>query len=134
MEKGFYLVTDSIWNACSNPNETVMMAVLVRLWSMYGNKPFKTKNKVMAGMCKMSEKTVRRVKQSLKEKGLIDYKSSEGKMTEYTLLQEEEKKTSKNVRKALENREKKCIITKEAQAESEKKHRTFQAEKSIITV
>lgn len=114
MKNGFYLIDDSTWGLCDTPNETVMMTVILRLWSMNKNKPFKTKNDVMADMCKMSEKTVRRTKQALKDKGLIDYQSSEGKMTEYTVLQREseEKKISQKAQKALTNKNKKHIINK----------------------
>lgn len=133
MKNGFYLIDDSTWELCSTPNETVMMTVILRLWSMNKNRPFKTKNDVMADMCKMSRETVKRTKQSLKDKGLIDYQSSEGKMTEYTVFQREseEKKISPKAQKALINKNKKCIINKKPLTEASKTERTFKTNNSI---
>lgn len=121
MKNGFYMIDDSTWELCSTPNETVMMTVILRLWSMNKNKPFKTKNDVMSNMCKMSRETVKRTKQSLKDKGLIDYKSSEGKMTEYTVVQREseEKKISTKAQKTFENKNKNSIINNKSESEKE---------------
>lgn len=138
----FYIITKELVSQCSTPNEVVVLMELLHWESIAranGKKTYTTTNGYIAKTHHISTKTVERTKQSLKDKGLIDYtvniKEDKTKETIYTVLQREseEKKISTKAQKALINKNKKCIINNKPLTEASKTERTFKTNNSINT-
>lgn len=114
-EEYFYLIPKELAYLCSTPNEVAVLMELLQ-WENKarkgGKKTYTTTNGWIAKKFNISKKTVERAKQSLKDKGLIDYKvitkEDKTKETIYTVLQR--KKNKKQAQEDLITDEKKCII------------------------
>lgn len=117
------MISKELVSQCSTPYEVVVLMELLHWESIAkanGKETYTTSNGYIAKTMHISHDSVQRAKESLKEKGLIDYtvnvKDDKTKETIYKVLQREEK-TVKTHNKCFENKNKKGIINNKSEAE-----------------